>query len=105
MGRLDRAETYTHIIRPAVGEVSDKEVITKFWHGCRKGNWGDGMELATECRRIMAAHDVAALTPAVLDAALAWSGQPACSGVQTHERHAKKHLWNRGGSVGTAEKS
>ena len=73
MGRLDRAETYTHIIRPAVGEVSDKEVITKFWHGCRKGNWGDGMELATECRRIMAAHDVAALTPAVLDAALAWS--------------------------------
>lgn len=73
MGRLDRAETYAHVIRPLLGEVADKDVVTRFWHGCRKGVWGDAVELASECRAIMAAQDIAVLTPAVLDAAIAWS--------------------------------
>lgn len=73
MTRLDRAETYTHILRPAVGDVADKELITKFWSGARRGNWGDGVELAEECRQLMEINGVTSLTPAVLDAALAWS--------------------------------
>jgi len=73
MGHLDRAETYGHILRPLVGDCADKDLVTKFWHGCRKGNWGEGMELATECKRLMAVHELPALTAAVLDAALAWS--------------------------------
>jgi len=73
MGHLDRAETYSHILRPACGDCADKEIVTKFWHGCRKGNWGEGMELAQECRRLMAVHELPALNGAVLDAALAWT--------------------------------
>ena len=73
MGRLDRAETYAHILRPAVGDVADKDLITKFWTGARRGNWGDGVELAFECRQLMEINEITTLTPAVLDAALAWS--------------------------------
>ena len=73
MGHLDRAETYGHILKPICGDCSDKEIVTKFWHGCRKGNWGDGMELAKECRRLMEVHELPALNTAVLDAALAWT--------------------------------
>lgn len=73
MGHLDRAETYAHILRPVVGDCADKALVTKFWQGCRKGNWGDGMELAGECARLMGVHGLANLTDAVLDAALAWS--------------------------------
>ncbi|TCW31446.1 AAA family ATPase [Gulbenkiania mobilis] len=73
MGHLDRAETYSHILKPVCGDCADKEIVTKFWHGCRKGNWGDGMELAQECRRLMAVHELPALNAAVLDAALAWT--------------------------------
>jgi DNA transposition AAA+ family ATPase len=73
MGFLDRAETYTHILRPLVGEVTDKEVITRFWIGARKGVWRDALEIAQECRSIMDAQGVTTLTMQVLDAALAWS--------------------------------
>ncbi len=73
MGLLDRAETYTHVMRPIVGDVADKEVITRFWIGARKGVWRDALEIAQECRSIMDAQGVAALTMQVLDAALAWS--------------------------------
>lgn len=73
MGHLDRAETYGHILKPVCGDCADKDIVTKFWHGCRKGNWGDGMELAQECRRLMAVHELPALNAAVLDAALAWT--------------------------------
>lgn len=73
MTRLDRAETYTHILRPAVGDVSDRELVTKFWTGVRRGNWGDGVELAEECRQLMEINGVTTLTAAVLDAAIAWS--------------------------------
>ena len=73
MGLLDRAETYTHVMRPIVGEVQDREVVTRFWTGCRKGVWRDALELAQECRAIMDAQGAATLTMPVLDAALAWS--------------------------------
>ena len=73
MGHLDRAETYGHILKPLVGDCADKEIVTKFWHGCRKGNWGEGMELAKECQRLMAVHELPSLNAAVLDAALAWT--------------------------------
>ncbi|MEW5790008.1 MAG: AAA family ATPase [Pseudomonadota bacterium] len=73
MGNLDRAETYAHVLRPIVGDVADKEVITRFWVGCRKGVWRDALEIAQECRAIMDAQGVTALTMQVLDAALAWS--------------------------------
>ena len=73
MGHLDRAETYSHILKPLCGDCADKEIVTRFWHGCRKGNWGDGMELAKECRRLMEVHELPALNTAVLDAALAWT--------------------------------
>lgn len=73
MGHLDRAETYGHILKPLCGDCADKEIVTKFWHGCRKGNWGDGMELAKECKRLMEVHELPTLNVAVLDAALAWT--------------------------------
>lgn len=72
-GLLDRAETYTHILRPRLGDVADKDVITAFWQGSRKGNWGEGVELADACARVMSANDIGALTPAVLESALAWT--------------------------------
>lgn len=73
MGLLDRAETYTHALRPIVGDVADKEVVTRFWIGARKGVWRDSLEIAQECRAIMDAQGVTVLTMQVLDAALAWS--------------------------------
>jgi type II secretory pathway predicted ATPase ExeA len=73
MGHLDRAETYSHILKPLCGDCADREIVTKFWVGCRKGNWGDGMELAQECRRLMDVHELPALNAAVLDAALVWT--------------------------------
>ena len=73
MGLLDRAETYAHVMRPILGDVADKEVVTRFWIGARKGVWRDALELAQECRAIMEAQGVTTLTMQVLDAALAWS--------------------------------
>lgn len=69
---LDRAETYTHVMRPAFGEVADRELVTAFWTGCRKGNFREAVELAGECRRIMANNGLQSLTPAVLDLAVKW---------------------------------
>lgn len=69
---LDRADTYTHCLKPVLGEVADRDLITKFWQGCRRGNFGDGMELARECRRVMDANGITVLTEAVLDASLQW---------------------------------
>jgi hypothetical protein len=80
MGTLDRAETYTHVLRPVVGDVADKEVITRFWIGARKGVWRDALELAQECRSIMDAQGMTALTMQVLDAALAWSANRHVAG-------------------------
>lgn len=69
---LDRAETYTHVMRPAFGDVQDRDMVTKFWQGCRKGNFREAVELATECLRIMKNNELQALTPAVLDLACSW---------------------------------
>jgi hypothetical protein len=69
---LDRAETYAHVIRPWLGEVTDKDLVTAFWTGCRRGNYREAVELAEECRRIMAQNGMQALTPAVLELAAKW---------------------------------
>ncbi|TXF11992.1 ATP-binding protein [Pelomicrobium methylotrophicum] len=69
---LDRAETYAHVIRPLFGEITDKELVTAFWSGCRKGNFREAMELAGECQRVMAANQIQTLTPAVLEMAVKW---------------------------------
>lgn len=69
---LDRAETYAHVIRPAFGEVLDKDLVTAFWMACRKGNYREAVEFAGECRRIMETNAVQSLTPAVLEMAGKW---------------------------------
>lgn len=69
---LDRAETYTHVMRPAFGDVADREMVTTFWQGCRKGNFREAVELAGECLRIMKNNGLQSLTPAVLDLACGW---------------------------------
>ncbi len=69
---LDRAETYVHVFRPTFGDSADKDLITAFWQGCRKGNFREAMELAAECRRVMTANGMQTLTAAVLDVANAW---------------------------------
>lgn len=69
---LDRAETYAHVIRPAFGDITDKDLVTTFWQACRKGNYREAVELAEECRRIMAQNGVQTLTPAVLELAARW---------------------------------
>lgn len=81
MGHLDRAETYAHVIRPRLGDIADRDLVTAFWHGCRRGNWGEAVELAEECARIMRAQEMATLTKAVLDAALAWTANRRDAGA------------------------
>jgi len=67
---LDRAQTITYIIKPRFGEVNVK-TATNFWHACRKGNWGEAVELADACRRVMDSNDLNALDDQVLNSALA----------------------------------
>ncbi|MEO1766764.1 ATP-binding protein [Thiobacter aerophilum] len=81
---LDRAETYAHVLRPAFGDVADKELINAFWMGCRKGNYREAVELAEECRRIMAANQMQNLTSAVLELALKWSANRRVVGRDGH---------------------
>ncbi len=69
---LDRAETYAHVLRPAFGDVADRDVVTGFWQLCRKGNYREAVELAGECQRIMASNGIQSLTPAVLELAGKW---------------------------------
>lgn len=69
---LDRAETYAHVIRPLLGETPDKDMVTAFWTGCRRGNYREAVELAGECRRVMESNGLAVLTPAVLESAVKW---------------------------------
>lgn len=69
---LDRAETYAHVVKPIFGDITDKELVTAFWQACRKGNYREAVELAEECRRIMAQNGMQALTPAVLELAAKW---------------------------------
>jgi len=68
---MDRAETALWVMRPAFGEGLGKELVTRFWQGCRRGNWGWAVELRDSCLRIMATNGVATLTDTVLEAALA----------------------------------
>ncbi len=70
MNKLDRAQCYAHVQSKMLGECLDKELISKFWHGCRKGVWGDAVELAQECQRLMRVNNLSALNEATLDAAL-----------------------------------
>jgi len=72
MGHLDRSETFLYVLQPRFGDV-DRETATKFWQGCRKGNWGEAVELAEECVRICRSNNVAVLTMPVLEAALTWT--------------------------------
>lgn len=69
---LDRADTYTHAIRPVLGDVQDRELVTQFWQVSRRGNLREAYELANECKRLMAANGITALTQAVLDLAAQW---------------------------------
>lgn len=69
---LDKADTYLYVLKPRFGDLGG-ELVSRFWQGCRKGNWREAMELAGACRRIMAANEVGVLTPPVLEAALAWT--------------------------------
>lgn len=70
MGPLDRAETYEHVIRPRFGDVADKAVVQAFWEGCRKGYWGEAVELAEACARAARAAQVAGLAMPVVQGAL-----------------------------------
>jgi DNA transposition AAA+ family ATPase len=69
---MDRAETYVHVFRPFFGDSEDRELVTRFWEGSRRGNFREARELAAECRRIMAANAMQTLTSAVLELALKW---------------------------------
>lgn len=69
---LDRAETYAHVIRPVFGDLTDKELVTAFWQGCRRGNYREAVELAQECARLMAANGLQSLTGATVELACKW---------------------------------
>jgi type II secretory pathway predicted ATPase ExeA len=69
---MDRAETYAHVFRPAFGDSADKDLVTAFWEGCRRGNYREAGELAAECKRIMATNAMQTLTAAVLELACKW---------------------------------
>lgn len=69
---LDRAETYAHVIRPAFGDVADKELVTAFWTSCRRGNYREAVELAEECKRLMEVNGLQTLTPATVELAGKW---------------------------------
>lgn len=71
MGHLDRAETARFLLFPKFGEV-DKEIVTRFWTGCRRGNWGEAVELSGECLRLARLNSTQTLTMGVLEAALNW---------------------------------
>lgn len=71
MGHLDRADCARFLLAPKFGEV-DKEIATRFWTGCRKGNWGEAVELAGECLRLAQLNNSQTLTTGILDAALNW---------------------------------
>ncbi len=69
---LDRAETYAHVIKPIFGDITDKEMVTAFWQACRRGNYREAVELAEECKRLMAVNGLQTLTPSVLELAATW---------------------------------
>lgn len=71
MGHLDRAECARYVLTPKFGEV-DKEIVTKFWSGCRRGNWREAVELSGECLRLAQLNNTQTLTNGVLEAALNW---------------------------------
>lgn len=71
MGHLDRAECARYVLMPKFGEV-DKEIVTRFWTGCRRGNWGEAVELAGECLRLAQLNQSQILTMGILEAALNW---------------------------------
>ncbi len=81
-GHLDRADAYTHVIKPRFGEVADKDLVTRYWTVTRRGNLRECVELADECQRIMAANGVSTLTPAVLDVAAKWMANRIVSGME-----------------------
>lgn len=74
MENLDLWECYTCVGKNYFGDLkkdnASKKLITKFWHGCRKGVWGDAVELAKECQRLMKVQGDSVLTEEVLDLAL-----------------------------------
>lgn len=71
LAHMDRAETYTYVLKPRFGEL-DKDIVTGFWQACRRGNYREADELAEECGRIMATNGMQTLTPAVLELAGKW---------------------------------
>lgn len=83
MRRLAAAELVAHVLRPAFGDEVDRDLARRFWQSARRGVWGDAVELAEECRRLMAVNETARLTEAVLEAAVAWSANArAVDGVR-----------------------
>lgn len=85
MGALDRAACLAHVITPWCGGVADAALVAKFWQACRRGNWGDAVELAAECQRLMQLHQVATLTAPVLEAAIAWSANSRVKDASAHD--------------------
>ncbi len=70
---LDKADTYVNIFKPAFGEAKQLVPLAEqFWKGCRKGNWGEGVELRDECLRLMKIDGAATLNKAILDTAILW---------------------------------
>lgn len=85
MGRLDKAATLAHVITPWCGAVADAALVGQFWSACRRGNWGEAVELAAECRRLMQLHGQSALTAPVLEAAIAWSANSRVKDASAHD--------------------
>lgn len=73
-GRLDRAQTYLHIVKPRFGEAP-MDVATEFWTAGGRGNWGESIELADACRRVMTVNKRESLDKDVLASAISMIAQ------------------------------
>ena len=60
-----------YLIAPRFGKVS-AEVVNVFWLHARRGNWGDGVELANTCKRFMASTKKQVVTKDVIESAAQW---------------------------------
>ena len=66
---LDKAELAAHVLEPAFGKGLAARLINRYWLGCRKGNWGEAMELRDACKRIMSANNKETLDEQIVIAA------------------------------------
>ncbi|MDM7321252.1 MAG: AAA family ATPase [Fervidobacterium sp.] len=74
MYNLSEAELAAYVIKPRFnGAAENAELVKRFWEASRKGNWGEAVELAEECRRLLEVNSISTLTLEVLDLAIAWA--------------------------------